>query len=103
VLRVAPVPSFLIVTVAFGTAAPLGSVTVPLMSPEVSDCPNDAAGMSSKQIMARVTTRVNGTTYDLIGEFSWKYELRTGSRNRILGPVPAQTSDTRTVTDIVNN
>src|ERR1700733_9187456 len=49
-VRACPVASFLAVTLALGTTAPLGSVTVPEID-EVSDCAS-----------ARVPVTANGTT-----------------------------------------
>ena len=43
----APVSLLLRVTVALDTAAPLGSSTVPAMSPEVSDCPQAGIAKSA--------------------------------------------------------
>jgi hypothetical protein len=53
---VAPVSSFLRVTVALGTAAPLGSVTVPTTPPVVSDYPNAASGGLNRKAMAAINT-----------------------------------------------
>jgi len=74
VLWAAPVSLLFKVTVALGTAAPLGSVTVPVTLPEMRDCAEDV-GASREPTRIRVAARDKQTRDNFIKKTL--LELRT--------------------------
>jgi hypothetical protein len=61
---------FFNVTVALGTAAPLGSVTVPVTAPLVKDCPKAEQETPKKQAAKNVKASHREKAYDFINQIS---------------------------------